>query len=249
MLLNISIDFVCEVRITSVSALVHKMAWRRPGDKPLSEPMMVSLLTLICVTRPQWVQQNNAKEKTICGTKHNHLSPIISCLDYDAFLSISAGAVAAEGYHVWSLAIDVGPISDNSPLTCANLTPSTGSGLLIMNTSDFTELRVRLFTTNLAATVTHCQSIPLILLMNVGAKSMGSDDCRPLCGPPATCNLEETFDEFIVWHCVCPGGSSNQIALAVSSGAFIDKAMPAKICNVDLIYTWNVFKRHLGPLS
>ena len=26
-----------------------------PGDKPLSEPMMVSLLTHICVTRPQWV--------------------------------------------------------------------------------------------------------------------------------------------------------------------------------------------------
>ena len=31
------------------------MAWRRSGDKPLSEPMMVSLLTHICVTRPQWV--------------------------------------------------------------------------------------------------------------------------------------------------------------------------------------------------
>ena len=31
------------------------MAWRRPGDKPLSEPMMVSLLTHICVARPQWV--------------------------------------------------------------------------------------------------------------------------------------------------------------------------------------------------
>ena len=31
------------------------MAWRRPGDKPLSEPMMVSLSTHICVTRPQWV--------------------------------------------------------------------------------------------------------------------------------------------------------------------------------------------------
>ena len=30
------------------------MAWRRPGDKPSSEPMMVSLLTHICVTRPQW---------------------------------------------------------------------------------------------------------------------------------------------------------------------------------------------------
>ena len=32
------------------------MAWRRPGDKPLSEPMMVISLTHICVTRPQWVK-------------------------------------------------------------------------------------------------------------------------------------------------------------------------------------------------
>ena len=32
------------------------MAWRRPGDKPLSEPMMENLLTHICVTRPQWVK-------------------------------------------------------------------------------------------------------------------------------------------------------------------------------------------------
>ena len=31
------------------------MAWRRPGDKPLFEPMMVSLLTHICITRPQWI--------------------------------------------------------------------------------------------------------------------------------------------------------------------------------------------------
>ena len=32
------------------------MAWHRTGDKPLSEPMMLSLLTHICVTRPQWVK-------------------------------------------------------------------------------------------------------------------------------------------------------------------------------------------------
>ena len=31
------------------------MAWCRPGDKPLSEAMMVSVLTHICVARPQWV--------------------------------------------------------------------------------------------------------------------------------------------------------------------------------------------------
>ena len=32
------------------------MAWRRPGDKPLSRPRMESLLMHICVTRPQWVK-------------------------------------------------------------------------------------------------------------------------------------------------------------------------------------------------
>ena len=31
------------------------MAWPRPGDKPLSELMMVSLLAHICLTWPQWV--------------------------------------------------------------------------------------------------------------------------------------------------------------------------------------------------
>ena len=36
----------------SIPALVQIMACCRPGDKLLSEPMMVSLLTHICVTRP-----------------------------------------------------------------------------------------------------------------------------------------------------------------------------------------------------
>ena len=31
------------------------MAWRRPGDKPLSKPVMVKLLMHISVTQPQWV--------------------------------------------------------------------------------------------------------------------------------------------------------------------------------------------------
>ena len=31
------------------------MAWHRPGDKPLSKPMEVDLLTHTSVTRPQWV--------------------------------------------------------------------------------------------------------------------------------------------------------------------------------------------------
>ena len=44
--------------ITHVPALVQIMAWHRPSDKPLSEPMMVNLLTHICITRPQWVHDN-----------------------------------------------------------------------------------------------------------------------------------------------------------------------------------------------
>ena len=37
------------------------MAWCRSGDKPLSQPMMGSLLTHICVTRPQWFNPDNSK--------------------------------------------------------------------------------------------------------------------------------------------------------------------------------------------
>ena len=44
------------LRINNDPALVQIMAWRRSGDKPLSEPTMVSLPTHICVTRPQWVK-------------------------------------------------------------------------------------------------------------------------------------------------------------------------------------------------
>ena len=53
--IKISLKFVPKVPINNIPALVQIMAWRRPGDKPLSEPMMVCLLTHICVTRPQWV--------------------------------------------------------------------------------------------------------------------------------------------------------------------------------------------------
>ena len=59
--INISLKFVPEGRINNIPALVQIMAWRRLGDKPLSEPMMVSSLTHICVTRPQWVNVRHDK--------------------------------------------------------------------------------------------------------------------------------------------------------------------------------------------
>ena len=40
-LLKISLKIVPKVRINSIPVLVQIMAWRRPGDKPLSEPMMI----------------------------------------------------------------------------------------------------------------------------------------------------------------------------------------------------------------
>ena len=56
-LFKISLTFVPKVQINNIPSLVQIMAWRRPGAKTLSEPMMVSLLTHTCVTRPQWVNR------------------------------------------------------------------------------------------------------------------------------------------------------------------------------------------------
>ena len=55
--LKFSLKFLPRFRINNIPPLVQIMAWRRLGDKPLSGPMMVSLPTHICVTRPQWVKK------------------------------------------------------------------------------------------------------------------------------------------------------------------------------------------------
>ena len=54
--IKISLKSVPKGPINNNPALVQIMTWRRPGDKPLSEPMLVKSLTHICVTRPQWVK-------------------------------------------------------------------------------------------------------------------------------------------------------------------------------------------------
>ena len=56
--INISPKFVPEGSINNIPALVQIIAWCRPGDRPLSEAMMVRLPTHICVTGPQWVKWN-----------------------------------------------------------------------------------------------------------------------------------------------------------------------------------------------
>ena len=64
-LIKISLKFVPNGPIDNITELVQIMAWRRPGDKPLSESMMVRLPTHICATLPQWV--NIAEVKTAEG--------------------------------------------------------------------------------------------------------------------------------------------------------------------------------------
>ena len=54
-LIKISLKLVPNGVINNIPALVQIMASHRPGDKPISEPMMVNLLTHICITLPQRV--------------------------------------------------------------------------------------------------------------------------------------------------------------------------------------------------
>ena len=51
--INTSLKFVRKGPTNHIPALFQIMAWCRPGDKLLSEPMMISLPTHIYVTRPQ----------------------------------------------------------------------------------------------------------------------------------------------------------------------------------------------------
>ena len=53
--IEISLKFVPKGAINNIPALVQIMALCRPGDKPLSEAMMVNLPMHICVFWPQWV--------------------------------------------------------------------------------------------------------------------------------------------------------------------------------------------------
>ena len=62
--IKIVLKYVPQGPMNNIPALVQIMAWRRPGDKPLSGPMMVRLPTHICVTRPQWVKTSYTKKKS-----------------------------------------------------------------------------------------------------------------------------------------------------------------------------------------
>ena len=57
--IKISLKFDPKSPIDNIPPLFQIMAWRRSDENPLSEAMMVSLLTHICVTRLQWVKHTS----------------------------------------------------------------------------------------------------------------------------------------------------------------------------------------------
>ena len=90
-----SLKFLPNGSIGNKPVLAQVMAWRRSGDKPLSEPMMVRLPTDICVTRSQWVIKHLGSQ-SISGNVtyvyvqclywrlYQHLTHLYSIMPYSA---------------------------------------------------------------------------------------------------------------------------------------------------------------------
>ena len=74
--IKIWLKFVPKAPINNIPTMVQIMAWRRPGDKPLSETMMVCLLTHICITRPQWVKSLSPLLQGWGMRQPQHISPV-----------------------------------------------------------------------------------------------------------------------------------------------------------------------------
>ena len=84
--IKISLKFVPKFPINNNPVLVQIMAWRRSGDKPLPEPMMVSLLTHICVARPQWVKIDQYQPTTNREACVHFLSSVVMQSLLDEFI-------------------------------------------------------------------------------------------------------------------------------------------------------------------
>ena len=73
-LIKVPLKFVPKVATNNILALVQIMALHCPGDKPLSEQMLVILMMHICITRPKWV---NCKIPAIHPINHRILETFL----------------------------------------------------------------------------------------------------------------------------------------------------------------------------
>ena len=73
--INISLKLVPRDQINNIPALVQIMAWGWSGDKPLFEPMMLTLLMHIWVTRLQQVNPLKRSEVFIPENNYKFTAP------------------------------------------------------------------------------------------------------------------------------------------------------------------------------
>ena len=111
--IKVSLKFVPKGPIDNIPSLVQIMAWRRSGDKPLSEPMTVSLPTHICFVRRQWVKLSIGyspepwQTTLLLSLKFRSASFRIPVL----FISHTAWMRAISMYLLQPLAENLGPIT------------------------------------------------------------------------------------------------------------------------------------------
>ena len=101
------------------------IAWRPPGDKPLSEPMMVSLLMHICVTRPQWVKPPVYSFASMLPIQLLPGSNYTSVYKRDAFreyLTIANNAIIRQ---VWRKALAIWKVLLSSRIVILNIIMAT----------------------------------------------------------------------------------------------------------------------------
>ena len=115
--INISLKCVPKGPINNIPAQIPIIAWRRPGDKPLSEPMMVSSLTYICVTRAHWIERTNPWAiRTVIWC-----NVIIFALRYTSFNGLLCAVRSSQVVEIGNNIFQSVPICINSLITkCKN---------------------------------------------------------------------------------------------------------------------------------
>ena len=120
--IKISLKFLPKGPINNNSALVQIMAWRRSGDKSLSEPMMVNLLTHICVTRPQWVKSSLIQMRVCYLFGAKPLSnPILDCSQLDTGERISVNFKSKYKQFRWGICVWIHPLQNHCDFISASM--------------------------------------------------------------------------------------------------------------------------------
>ena len=125
---KISLKFVPIGPINNIPAFVQIMTWRRSGDKLLSELMVVSLLTHISVTRPQWGKYYTTNKFSCCFQLYIQNSGLVKYVYFSkqglvsSLLRVMAHLVGVKSSHkikrMWNVLII---IQSNLPLELLSL--------------------------------------------------------------------------------------------------------------------------------